>query len=39
MGIREKAARKEVQIAMARDAFVHLNRIVRQYRVLTRRAP
>ena len=37
LGVHERTTRRRVQIAMAREAIVHLNRIVRQYRILTRR--
>ena len=37
LGVHEKATRRWVQTAMARDAIIHLNRIVRQYRILAKR--
>ena len=38
LGVTGKSVQREVQVRMAREAVRHLNRIVRQYRILTRRA-
>ena len=37
LGVKGKSVQREVQVRMAREAIRHLNRIVRQYRILTRR--
>ena len=38
LGVTGKSIQREVQVRMAREAIRHLNRVVRQYRILTRRA-
>ena len=38
LGVTGKSVQREVQVRMAREAIRHLNRVVRQHRILTRRA-